>query len=51
MLFDRGAELKDVSELLGHADIGITADLYTHLTKQRKRKTAHLVDELFKEML
>lgn len=46
MLFDQGADLEDVSELLGHSNIRITADTYTHLTKRRKKKTAHLVDEL-----
>lgn len=36
ILYDMGWELKDVQEWLGHADIETTANIYTHISKQRK---------------
>lgn len=35
-LLETGATLKDVSDLLGHSSIRLTADTYVHLTEQRK---------------
>lgn len=40
LLIDKGFELKDVSEWLGHSDIGVTANLYGHLFDQKKRDMA-----------
>ncbi len=42
-LLDMGEDLKTISELLGHEDIRITADFYTHLTKEKKQRA---VDKL-----
>lgn len=36
LLFDEGFELKDVQEWLGHAQIGLTANTYTHILKRRR---------------
>ena len=36
-LIDKGFNLKDIAELLGHSSIEVTADIYGHLTKERKR--------------
>ncbi len=40
LLLESGAELFDVSKLLGHSSITITADLYGHLTQGIRRKLA-----------
>jgi hypothetical protein len=37
MLFDEGAESKDVSEELGHSSIVITNDLYINPNIERRR--------------
>jgi site-specific recombinase XerD len=46
LLVAEGVELVEVSKLLGHSDIRITADLYTHLLKQTSAKAARLMDAL-----
>lgn len=38
LLFEAGVELTVVQELLGHADLATTRDIYIHLTDQVKRK-------------
>lgn len=40
LLFESGANVKDVQERLGHASIQITLDIYTHVTKKSKKNTA-----------
>lgn len=40
ILFDAGIEAKDAQDLLGHADISVTQNIYTHIQKTRKEKTA-----------
>ena len=39
LLIETGSDLKRVSEILGHADIATTADLYGHLSANAKRNT------------
>jgi len=39
MLFEAGIEAKDAQYYLGHADLRMTTELYTHLTEERKKKT------------
>ncbi|WP_157456467.1 tyrosine-type recombinase/integrase [Carnobacterium maltaromaticum] len=39
LLFEAGAEIKDVQERLGHSDIQTTMNIYTHVTPARKEKT------------
>ena len=43
MLFDAGADIKDVQDRLGHASSKITSDIYTHVTEKRKKDTAKLL--------
>ena len=43
VLASNGYQLKDVQEWLGHSDIGVTANTYTHLFKDRKE---HILDAM-----
>lgn len=40
LLNSRGHTMKEIQELLGHADYRLTADLYTHLFKEQNKKAA-----------
>jgi integrase len=46
LLIGQGVELVEVSKLLGHSELRITADLYSHLVKQTAAKAARLMDAL-----
>ena len=37
LLLSKGFTLKDIQEWLGHSDIEITANIYTHLDQERKK--------------
>ena len=39
MLFEAGIDLKDAQELMGHSDIRITQNIYTHIRKERSEET------------
>lgn len=43
ILINQGATLKDVQEWLGHSDISVTADIYSHLDVQRKKGIANMM--------
>ena len=43
ILVNNGATLKDVQEWLGHSDISVTADIYSHLDISRKQGIAALM--------
>lgn len=45
LAIDQGASLKEVSEMLGHSQISITADLYAHLYEGTRKKTAQRMDD------
>ena len=39
MLFEAGINIKDVQELMGHSDITLTRQIYTHIRSERKNET------------
>ena len=47
ILFDRGWDIKDVQEWLGHADSSTTADIYVHYGRARKKLVAQDLEGLF----
>jgi integrase len=44
LLIAEGVQLAEVSMLLGHSELRVTADLYTHLKKQTAAKAAQHMD-------
>ena len=44
LLIAAGGQLAEVSLLLGHSELRVTADLYTHLQKQTSAKAAQCMD-------
>lgn len=46
-LLAKGANVKVVSEILGHSQIGITLNTYAHVFPETKREAAILIDGLF----
>lgn len=38
-LYDAGVDVKSAQYYLGHADIRVTMDLYTHLSEEREKKS------------
>ena len=45
-LLSGGAKPKDVQELLGHADVSTTMNIYAHATREAKRTFARLLDKV-----
>lgn len=45
VLRGRGMHPKIVSEMLGHTTVGITLDLYSHVTPTMQREAARAMDE------
>jgi integrase len=46
MLIRKGVDIKVVSELLGHADVSTTYNIYVHLINEQKQKAIEMLDEL-----
>ena len=45
-LIAKGAKPKDVQELLGHSDVSTTMNIYAHTTRESKRESARLLDNI-----
>lgn len=45
ILFDAGIDVKDAQELLGHASIEMTRDIYTHISKSHKINTMNKLNK------
>ncbi|WP_330896417.1 tyrosine-type recombinase/integrase [Brevibacillus brevis] len=45
LLFEAGASIKEVQERLGHSDIKMTMNIYTHVTRTVKEQTASLFEK------
>lgn len=45
MLFEAGVDLMEAQELMGHADIRMTQNIYTHIRKERKEETAKKLND------
>ena len=46
LMLGRGVHPKVASELLGHATVGITLDLYSHVSESMQREAARAMDDL-----
>ena len=44
--YSAGADVKVVSEILGHASTAVTMDTYTHLTENKKREQEKVVQTI-----
>jgi len=47
-LLEQGENLKVVQEILGHAKISTTADIYSHVTQEIKKRAAMKIDEILR---
>ena len=49
ILFDAGVDVKSAQKFLGHSDIEVTLEIYTHLSKFKEEKAIRALDEHLKE--
>ena len=45
-LFAKGIDVKTVSELLGHSDVGITYDTYIHLIQEQRMTAVKAIENI-----
>ena len=43
-MIENGADLKRVSEWLGHSNVGTTSNIYAHLSFEAKRESLHIIN-------
>lgn len=48
MLYEAGIDEREAMELLGHTDITLTHQVYTHIRKTKKEKTAAILNQTAK---
>jgi site-specific recombinase XerD len=46
-MLSRGVHPKVASEMLGHATVAVTLDLYSHVTETMQRGAAQALNEVF----
>ncbi len=51
ILLNSGVGYKEISQRLGHSDIRITMNLYSHLSKEKASKVADVFEEYQKELI
>jgi site-specific recombinase XerD len=51
LMFEAGANIKEVMEQLGHTDTKTTMTIYTHVTQSMKEKASHQFSKLMKDLL
>lgn len=51
ILYDAGIEVKDAQNLMGHATVAMTMDIYTHVRKQRETANADRLNDYLREKL
>lgn len=49
MNIENGADVKTISEILGHSDVDVTLKIYTHTSNKAKRKAVEKFEALLKE--
>ena len=49
ILYEAGIDVKSAQDLLGHADIQTTQNIYTHITKDKKAETANKLNAHFEK--
>lgn len=47
MNIENGADIKTISEILGHSDIDVTLKIYTHTSEKQKKKAIEKFDKMF----
>lgn len=45
-LFKNGIDIKVISEILGHSDVSITYNIYTHVIQEQKTHAVNLLDDI-----
>lgn len=47
-LFENGVDVKTVSTILGHADVGVTYNTYIHLLKNQQQTAVDILDQIWR---
>ena len=51
MLFDANVDVKSAQKFLGHADIEVTLEIYTHLSEMKEERSIKALDKHLDEMI